>query len=93
MARVTPPEPGSDADDAAIARRIAEYHAVARAPLSLGFLAAALGVVAAVVKGLAWPAMPAALPAACIIAALGLMGIGFMRRARYHWRQIRESKR
>ena len=87
----------TECDDPEISRRIAEYHALARGPRTLGFALALAGVAAAIVKGTAMPALPGAVPAALIVAALGMMGIGFVRRARYHHRQIRlqreESKR
>jgi hypothetical protein len=86
----SPPETPGEPDAAALAAYRAEVRHVATAPLRLGVLLALLGVIAAVLRGTAVPVLPRAVPAVLIIAALGVMLVGVVRRARYHLKRIRD---
>ena len=79
----------SEDADAAAARYRADLRHATRPTRAPGFALAGLGVVAAVLRGTVLPDLSAILPLALIVAALGLMAIGSIRRARYHWRRMR----
>lgn len=76
-----------------LARFRAELVHVARGPRRLGFLLAALGIVAAALRGTVIPGLPELVPLTLIVTALGLMLIGVGRRARYHLRRMRDLNR
>ena len=58
-----------------------------------GMMLAAVGVLAAVLHGTVLPGLPRLVAVVLIVTALGLIGIGAIRRIRYHFAHIRESKR
>ena len=59
----------------------------------LGLLVAAVGVTLIVVRALWLPGIPRLAPIVAIVVALGLIGLGMVRRARYHWATIKERRR
>lgn len=75
-------------DPVDVARLRAEL-AYVTAPQRLGFMVAALGVAAAILRGTALPGLPRVVPAALILTALGLLAIGMIRRLRWHRRRMR----
>ncbi len=79
-------------DAAELERRLAEWRGVASGQRNAGLALAALGVVAAVLRGTVMPLLPELVPVGLIVLALGLMGIGIVRRARYHWSRTREGR-
>lgn len=81
-----PPDLG---DPAELARYKAELRHVAAGTRAAGFALAAVGVLAAVLRGTVAPWLPELVPFVLIVAALGLMLIGIVRRARYHLRRMR----
>jgi hypothetical protein len=52
-----------------------------------------VGVTLIVVRALWLPGMPRLAPIVAIVVALGLIGLGMVRRARYHWATIKERRR
>jgi hypothetical protein len=58
-----------------------------------GMMLAAFGVLAAVLHGTVLPGLPRLVAVVLIVTALGLIGIGTVRRVRHHLVHIRESKR
>ena len=70
--------------------RHAVHHALAEGPRRLGLMLAALGLIAAVLRGTAAPWLPKLVPVVLIVTALGLIGVGIVRRARYHFASNKE---
>lgn len=58
-------------------------HARAEWPRKLGMMFAALGLLAAALRSTAAPWLPRLVPVVLIVTALGLMGIGIIRRLRF----------
>jgi p-aminobenzoyl-glutamate transporter AbgT len=58
------------------------------APQRLGLMLALVGALAAVLRGTALPALPRLVPVVLIVTALGLIGIGAIRR----WRVYRSTR-
>ncbi len=77
--------------------RSEEYHlALAHAvlgPHRLGLVLAALGVIAAVLRGTVLPGVPRIVAVVLIATALGLMVIGTIRRIGYQIRRMRDLQR
>lgn len=71
--------------------RLALGHAVL-GPHRLGLVLAALGVVAAILRGTVLPGIPRAVAVTLIATALGLMVIGTIRRIALHWRHMRQGQ-
>ena len=84
MAAVNEPDPVE------AARRRAELAHATGGVQRLGFLVAGLGVLAAILRGTVVPGVPRLVPVVLIVAALGLMAIGSLRRIRYQWRRMRK---
>lgn len=80
------PDPRSDDYQLALA------HAVL-GPHRLGLVLAALGVIAAVLRGTVLPGLPRAVALVLIATALGLMVIGTIRRIRFHVTRMRDLHR
>jgi len=79
-----------DLGDAAMrAQYRAELRQVAAGTRTAGLALAALGALAAVLRGTAAPWLPELVPLVLIVTALGLMLIGIVRRTRYHLRRMR----
>jgi hypothetical protein len=70
-------------------RRLVE---LGRGPQRLGLLLALLGTLAGIVRATAWPEMPRLVPATLVITAVGMIGIGILRRLRYGIARIKETK-
>ncbi len=85
-------EPPELNDSAELARYRRELRAVGGGLRSGGIMLAVLGVIAAVLRGTAWPWLPELVPLVLIVTALGLMLLGIVRRTRYHLSRIRGLK-
>ena len=85
-------DPAGDVEEAALAAWRAEFARTSRLPLTAGIALAAMGVLAAILRGTAWPWLPRAVPIAIIATALGLMLIGSVRRIRYHLQRLRHLR-
>jgi hypothetical protein len=81
-------EAGDAGDPAELVRLRAEL-AYVTAPQRLGFVVAALGLAAAILRATALPALPRAVAVVLIATALGLFAIGTIRRIRWHRRRMR----
>jgi hypothetical protein len=63
--------------------QIAVAHARAEWPRRLGMMLAMLGLAAAMARSTVVPSLPKVVPVVLIVTALGLMGIGIIRRLQY----------
>ena len=68
---------------------LAEMRRIGSGTRAGGMAFAVLGVVAAIVRAYWLPQLPAVLPLALILLALGLMMIGVIRRVRWHLGRMR----
>lgn len=84
------PDIGPTAD---IERRLAEWRGVAQGPRTAGIALAGFGVVGAILRATVLPRLPQIVPVLLIVLALGLLGIGIVRRLRYHQRHRKERQR